>query len=102
MHDQKTAKWGNDTVLDTLEKLVSKKKDPALPPHLQPLEEEVELEQVMSNPTKKGKGEKKSPAEKPPPPEDTFFTVKLRNLPKKTKKKDLKAFFAPLVPKSIR
>lgn len=32
----------------------------------------------------------------------TFFTVKLRGLPLKAKKKDVKEFFKPLKPKSIR
>lgn len=39
---------------------------------------------------------------KKPVVEDTYFTVKLKDLPKKTRKKDIKGFFAPLVPKSIR
>ncbi|XP_035700850.1 probable RNA-binding protein 19 isoform X2 [Folsomia candida] len=94
VHNSKSqAKWGNDTVLDTLEKMVltsGKKKDK---------EEIVDKKKSEGKPKTKKEEVKKA---KGVIPEDTFFTVKLRNLPKKAKKKDLKAFFAPLVPKSIR
>ncbi len=92
IHSKSTAKWGNDTVLDTLEKLVKKKKK----------DKKVEEEDKPKDDNDdKPKGEKNK-VKSSTPPEDTFFTVKIRNLPKKTKKKDIKAFFSPLQPKSIR
>jgi len=73
-HKKTAATWGNDDLADELMKLKTKKG-------------------VQAEPLKKKKKEKVN-AE--------FFTLKLRDVPKKARKKDIKAFFAPAKLKSIR
>ena len=64
------------------------------------LEEEIKTSEPVSDldylRSKKKKGDK------PPKPKKDLYTVKITGLPFKCKKKDLKTFFAPLKPASMR
>lgn len=81
-HKKTMASWGNDTIIDDLMKLKEKDKS-------KKKVSEEEQEEAAGR-AKKGK------------PKVEFFTLKLRDVPKKAKKKDVKAFFHPLKYKSIR
>ena len=102
----KKAAWGNDTVIDTLESMVAGKKKKKKYSE-EAVEEKVvedaeeKVEDIKVKEIEEEKAAKKKEKKKVVP-EKEFFTVKLRNLPKKTRKKDLKTFFAPLSLKSIR
>ena len=104
----KKVSWGNDTIIDTLESMATgkkqkkKKKDQEDEEQIDLVKhEEDDVSEVHDIEKEEDKDKKKKKKEKVVP-EKEFHTVKLRNLPKKARKKDLKAFFAPLSLKSIR
>ncbi|CAG7830076.1 unnamed protein product [Allacma fusca] len=100
-HMQKST-WGNDAIIQTLESQIKgKKKDKEK--HKGGAEVEVQEEKISEVKTEDEKSEgKKAEKKKKVVPDKEYFTVKLRNLPKKARKKDLKTFFSPLSLKSIR
>ena len=92
--------WGNNnskTVSDTTAKGDSDSDDEEddKEPSIKEADKD-ESEPKSSNKTKKAAKEKK------PKPFKELFTVKISNLPFKCKKKDLKAFFSPQKPASLR
>lgn len=137
-HRQKTA-WGNDTIVDELEKLGAKSgelktdkckgdvesdEDSEIVPEtletskhnkkeskkkkVAEIDSGIDEDNQKKSKKKQKKGGNKSVESKlevktvKKVPEKTYFTLKLRDLPKKAKKQDIKSFFAPIVPKSIR
>lgn len=101
-HKKTAATWGNDTLVDELMKMKK----------IGTRKEEVDSE--VPGETKKRKKDSSKKAgtvddeddsqepKKPKTHKVEFFTLKLRDVPKKAKKKDIKAFFAPLKLKSVR
>ncbi len=65
-------------------------------------EEDEDEQPTEPQPTEEKKKKKKKRRKKTGAPEEEYFTLKLRDLPAKAKKKDIKEFFAPINPKSIR
>ncbi|ODM98908.1 putative RNA-binding protein 19 [Orchesella cincta] len=110
-HKKTAATWGNDTLVDELMKLKEKKekkKEGKRETEVEGLDEdaeEVEMQgkkkklKTTDSTVKKGSRKRRKKKSKL---EAEFFTLKLRDVPKKARKKDIKAFFAPLKLKSIR
>ncbi|CAL8130979.1 unnamed protein product [Orchesella dallaii] len=118
-HKKTAAAWGNDTLVDELKKLKQKtKKKKEVKMKVDDMTESMEEDgveaigggeegkkskedkvvegEVIEDGAVKGKKMKKNKLNA------EFFTLKLRDVPKKARKKDIKAFFAPLKLKSIR